>query len=71
MLKDIIVVVAIVPISDIAVVGHTLAVVVGSKCRYLTTFSITSIKVIEIIILSIWLIWVIIIFEQRWRIQPR
>jgi len=59
-------VVVIVPVRDIAVVRHALAVVIGSKCRYLTTFSVTSIIIVLIDLQHL----IVLIFKQRWRIQP-
>ena len=58
--------VVIVPVRDIAVVRHALAVVIGSKCRYLTTFSVTSIIIVLIDLQHL----IVLIFKQRWRIQP-
>lgn len=60
------VIVEVVPVSDIAVVGHALAIVVRSKCRYLTKFSITSIIIVLIDLQHL----IVLIFKQRWRIQP-
>ena len=62
MLRDVV----IVPVRDIAVVRHALAVVIGSKCRYLTTFSVTSIIIVLIDLQHL----IVLIFKQRWRIQP-